>query len=414
MGLVMKIQLVLIGGRSSVPNVLSVIHQKPEIIFALTSHESAEALPQFKTLIAEWLPSCKIEDLAPVDAFNYEMIGKRFEEAYQRFPDAQWTCNITAATTVMSIAIYEQARIHNAACWYLNTAKAQVIALVGPKMSREEEKALFNLNVERYVQSYYYSLENGDLEERRKNCEQEWLPFAQLLGQNPLFATHLKEAMLAIDRSKQQRPGRHGPKHYALSALSQEAYAILKEAESFGLAQNVRDEQGVLHFTLNYLQGSFLNGGWLELYVWNEARQVTLLEMRNLFDDCQWNHKVIISGVKRELDVALTYKAQLIIAECKTGDETTSSDTLYGLVAVANPLGGKFVGKILISSLLTPTDPDTEQIQKDGKLREQIRAHQEFLSKADHHQIVVIMGEDLPRLRSLLEQEALNPKYPRM
>src|SRR5437773_12110594 len=110
--------------------------------------------------------------------------------------------------------------------------------------------------------------------------------------------------------------------------LSQEVHDIVKEAERFGLVSNVQSNSGLLSFTLTFLQDSFLNGGWLELYVWSEAKQIKSPDGRNLFDDCQWNHKVTISGVTRELDVALTYKAQLLIAECKTGDEVRSSETL--------------------------------------------------------------------------------------
>jgi len=411
----MCVQLVLIGGRSSVPNLLTVLYQKPATILALTSFESTGDFPGFERLVKQVFPACDIEELPPVDAFDYEAISARCSEAFQRFPREQWICNITASTAVMSIAAYEQARKLDIACWYLNTARARVIALVGQKIDLASEKALFRLKVQQYSEACACSLEDGDLEERREKCQQEWLPFARMLGYMPVLATHLREVMLAISRSKQQRPKKDRPKDYSFPGLSQEAHDILKEAECFGLAENVRSANGLLSLTLDSVQDSFLNGGWLELYVWHEASQAQLPDGHPTFDDCQWNHKITISGTQRELDVALTHRAQLLIAECKTGDDTTRSDTLHGLVSVANPLGGRFVGKILISSLFSPLPVDSEQLQGDGKRREQqAKSQKDFLAKADHSQIVVIMGEDLPRIRGLLTKEALAPRYPRM
>lgn len=415
-----KTQLVLVGGRSSVPNILTILHQKPEVVLALCSHESHDDFSKFKHMVETILPTCTVEELLPVDAFEPEEITRQCTEAFQRYPEADWICNITAATTIMSIIVYEQTKSSQKkgsqkSCWYINTSQTRVITLVGPKLDDEKNAAVFHLSVPEYVSAYYYSLEGGDLEERREQCEQQWLPFAQLLGKQPTLASHLKSIMKAIGNSKQGRPGSaRGPKSYTLLKLSQEAHDIVKEAQRFGLVSNVRSDPDSLNFTLTYLQDSFLNGGWLELYVWNEAKQILLLDKSNLFDDCQWNHKVIISGVKRELDVALTYRAQLIIAECKTGDDTKDSETLNKLVSVANPLGGRFVGKILISSLFSPDETDPNEIQRNGILREQIKGHQDFLAKAAHHHIVVIMGEDLPRIRELLEKEAVTPKYPRM
>lgn len=112
----------------------------------------------------------------------------------------------------MSITAYEQPRKLNNACWYLNTAKARVINLVGQKLDLEQEKNLFHLSVEQYVEAYHFSLEKGDLEERREKCEQERLPFAQMLGQEPILAAYLKEVMLAIGN---KRPRKDEPKQYS-------------------------------------------------------------------------------------------------------------------------------------------------------------------------------------------------------
>jgi hypothetical protein len=405
---VMEAQLVLIGGRSSVPNVLTLLYQRPEIVLALTSKESTTDFPKFKRVVEDLLPSCSvIEELPPVDAFEREAIEECCQKAFERYPDAHWVCNITVATTIMSIAVYEQAKKFEHACWYVNTAKSRVIALVGPDLPSDDEKALFHLEVKQYVESYYFSLENGDLEKRRDWCEHQWLPFAQMLGKEPHLIPHLKSVLQAIGNDKPKSDQLKG--YNKGMKVSQEAYHILKKAEQVGLVNKLDGTADAVTFTLTSLQYSFLNGGWLETYVWSEAREM------GLFDDCQWNHKVTLSKVTRELDVALTYKAQLLIAECKTGRKGKNSDTFDDLLTVANRLGAKFVGKIFISSLFSPEEADTDPAQiKDGVLREKIEGHQKFLREANHHHIVVIMAEDLPRIRERLEAEAKTPEFPRI
>ncbi|HEU5226827.1 MAG TPA: hypothetical protein VFU49_03365, partial [Ktedonobacteraceae bacterium] len=93
----MKAQLVLVGGRSSVPNILTILFQKPDVVIVLCSHESHSDFANFKRMVETILPTCAVEDLLPVDAFEPEEIAKRCVEAFQRYSTAEWICNITAA-----------------------------------------------------------------------------------------------------------------------------------------------------------------------------------------------------------------------------------------------------------------------------------------------------------------------------
>ncbi len=112
--------------------------------------------------------------------------------------------------------------------------------------------------------------------------------------------------------------------------------------------------------------------------------------------DCRWNQKIVDGNNKNELDVALTYHAQLLIAECKTGEEAFSSETLYQVNAVANMLGNRFVGKLLVTSLSKKY------------------ASNDFEAKRDGLSIVLVTAEDLPNIGEILKREALTPTYPRI
>lgn len=390
----MKALLILVGGRASIPNILTIIHLQPQAIIAICSEESHSDFPQLKDAIEKISPSYSVEELPPVDAFNKEEITIRCEEALRKHPSATWIFNITAATTIMSIAAYEVAKRFQHSCWYLNTSQARVVTLSGIQC----EESIFYITASQYVTAYYRSLEIGDLEERRDFCEQRWLAFAQKLGEHPEMAIHLKKIMKAIDKTKIKRPRKDEPKQYTLEGDSKDAYDILESAQQVELLNELSKDDKHLHFQLTYLQDNFLNGGWLEAYVWDKAQKL------HLFDDCQWNKKIVLGNLKKELDVVMTYKAQLILVECKTGDETYDTETLNKLEAVANLLGGRFVGKILASSLLSPDEKDSNKF----------KGHQEFLAKAKSQCIVVIMGEDLPKIGEILKKEAIKPTYPRI
>ena len=100
----------------------------------------------------------------------------------------------------------------------------------------------------------------------------------------------------------------------------------------------------------------------------------------------------------------MTYKAQLIVAECKTGDEAFTVGTLYKWDSVSGYFGGKFVGKLLITSLLPPKETERGSYQ----------SYMDFLARAHSKGIVVVTGETLPDIATVLRREAITPTYPRI
>src|SRR2546427_367012 len=106
----MKEQLILVGGRP-MPNMLTILNEKPGIVVAITSRDRKEELPYVKKAIRELLkntkPNCDLDalddELYIVDAFDLPQISMACERALQNYPEAEWLFNITGATTIMSI-----------------------------------------------------------------------------------------------------------------------------------------------------------------------------------------------------------------------------------------------------------------------------------------------------------------------
>lgn len=179
-------------------------------------------------------------------------------------------------------------------------------------------------------------------------------------------------------------------------SVSDETYALLKEASNVNLLHKFSRDENYIYFEISYVELSFLDGAWLEVYVWDEARNL------KKFSDCQWNQRIVDNkklddiDSKNELYASMIYKAQLIIAECKTGtDDLLDSDNIYKLDAVAGILGGKFVSKIFITSSPVPDETN----------RERLRQYEKFREKAEDHGVEVVTRESLPYIGAILEKQ---------
>ncbi|GAC1460684.1 MAG: hypothetical protein PVSMB2_21360 [Ktedonobacteraceae bacterium] len=152
-------------------------------------------------------------------------------------------------------------------------------------------------------------------------------------------------------------------------------------------------EQEITFAFTSSLYAKFVGtGDWLEVYVWNETNK------EDFADDCQWGYE-IQSTANNELDVVLTYKAQLIFAECKTENEpfhgrTSHLDTVN---TKAEMLGRTYVSKIFITN---------ESKTRNGYVN--------FTEQAKLRSIVVLTQEDLPDIGRIMKREALTPTYPRI
>src|SRR5262245_16953342 len=136
----MKAQLILVGGRASIPNMLTVKYQCPDVIVPVVSTESKNDLPRLEQAIKVVHPSYQLEQVDPVDAFDFSQIYDVCEKAVKNHPDADWIFNITTGTTIMSIAAYEVAKKYcqslSIRCWYINTSQTRVVSLTEDNKER--------------------------------------------------------------------------------------------------------------------------------------------------------------------------------------------------------------------------------------------------------------------------------------
>jgi hypothetical protein len=402
----MKALLILVGGRP-IPNILTVIHEEPEVIVPICSYESVkEEWPELKSAIERLSPTSCIEDATSVDAFAIDDIQKACELEFLKYPDADWIFNVTTATSLMTLGAYKAAencsKLYDGAsvrCWYLDTARSRTIPLVGESGDND---IIFSITVDKYVAAYNYRLQDGGNLKRYRELylRSDWIAFAERLANNPQEASSLKQI---INKSTGT------PRTVKNIIKTGETYEFLHNLEILGLISMLQDDGTHVQFRLSEEQFKFLDGAWLELYVYQEAKKLKNLK---LIDDVEWSKEIIDNDPEREaktplqykeMDVSLTSKAQLIVLECKTGKEGLDSKTFDDIVNVADLIGRGFVMKILVTSWGLPVPMDSNQQA----------AHKDFLTKAKRRGVYVVTQDKLPLIGSILEEKARTPKHAR-
>ncbi len=100
-----------------------------------------------------------------------------------------------------------------------------------------------------------------------------------------------------------------------------------------------------------------------------------------------------------QIDLAATYAASPLIAECKTEARPFRTEHLDQLRAITSMIGGSFVGALFISAR--------------SQQRADAQALAAFKGQADARQIVVVTGDQLGQLPDILKREAIRPAYAR-
>ena len=381
-----KALLVVAGGRA-LPDVIALFCVQPELLVFLTSEEGWHAEEVFES-IAQSVPTCKnIFPIRNVSAYNFEAGKRACEQVCESYPEAEWEWifAIGSGPKITCIAAYEVARQKGIPCLYIDTVHEKVVSLV--KEYAGQEKDLFHLDIPRYmkIQRRTYRENKGTTAAYRSTVEQ-WGHMARELALSP-DTVHFTFTLRKKDR-KESDPVTL-PSELATSPLLQTL------EKTYNLIEIKPDSAGTLICTFTSSEAAhFLStGDWLEIYVWHEAK------LAHFVDDCQWGYRVLDGNAENELDLAVTYKAQLIIGECKTDYNPFKDKRKYleSLDSTANLLGGLYVTRVFITN-----QPKTRE------------GYDSFKEQAEKRRIVVVTAEDLLYVGDILKREAVKPTYARI
>ncbi len=375
--------LILIGGRQT-PNVLSAQFLRPDVIAPIASREAmrpGEAWEKVRRVLEQLSP--QVLDPHTVDAFDLNDIRAQCAAAMGRFPDARWVCNITCATTIMSIGAYEVGLMRNASVWYFDTAGRRVVTLAGQPPDGDP----YRLSVENYLQIYNRSAQPTP------PPLTSWVTLARQMAQAPDEAIEFREILRRAGASVRFTQ----PRRLELPSLTPIMVQWCQQAQNAGFISALRTHSN--YHEIHQADGAFwdfVNGAWLEIYAWDAAQRA------GCFDDCRPGIKMPAQGglsPMNQIDLAATYAASLLIAECKTEIQPFRTEHLDQLRAIASMIGGSFVGALFITA--------RSQHKADAQ------ALAAFRAQAQMRQIVVVTGDQLDQLPDILKREAIRPTFPR-
>ncbi len=380
--------LLLTGGRS-VPDMLVVkylsIHWQLDTIVNITTERGLKIAENFRNFVqAQFHHDIKILDT--IDPYKEKDIVERCEEALKLEPKAEWIMHCTTSPKVVGIYAHDVARRNGIPYWILDTARKQLVSLV--KEYEVDNEELFNASVKEYMGAYERVCEipRGEAYQERAKS---WYPVAMLL-----LSDHdaTQKFLQGLRNASNDRPS-----HPLTPTVAIQAKQLAEKLEDYGFltitSSNINEFQCTIK---DDEMCKFLSGDWLEFYVWHEAKSASFA------DDCQWGHKIIVDQKlaatlpSNELDLALTYKGRLLIAECKTSKKPFgNSEDLDKLYSIANLLGGDFVKQVFITSSPKP----------DGSSKGLEDQFNNFKRQAEVRRIVVITGDQLQNIGVLLQHE---------
>ncbi len=380
-----KALLVLAGGRPSA-DILALLYLQPHLVVIIAPHE----WPYQKTYvdIAHTVPSCEVKVISNVDVFDIEACIKACTKACLPYPDTEWEWIFTTSTAakVMSLAGYELAKQKSIPCWQVDLLHERVISLV--KETEVNTQRFFHLTVDEYMKNYGYAIANRGLEGYDyKSKLMAWGNIAQEL----VFSSDT-DSILGLLRDKKVG-------HKTTLPQELKASTLLQSLEKSGLLEITYEGSDCISVhTTSHKSARFLGtGDWLEFYIWHEIINA------GFADDCQWDISILNERVKFNIDLALTYKARLLIAEFCTSRSVLHLDQyLARLDSNANLLGGGYVSKIFIINQPSAVNSSYN------------RYYDTFWERAKLRNIVVVTKEDLPSIGGILKREMTSPTYTRI
>ena len=354
----MKTLICLLSGQP-VPNLMSCKVLRPErIVLVETSKMHKKSVAKnfkkaLKKMSIDVVP--QIVNVHEGDDNNFPNLKKFFDtELLQAFPKDQIFLNLTGGTKPMSIALYETFKNHpNAEFYYFDVDyPCDIIDFL-----KYESHQVGQIPLAAFLAGYGYKAHYFP-EAEKKALERKEM--TMLLAQKcntkkfRIWATGKREWInKAMNTSSSiLTQGILVPRHRDIATLI---------ANQFNLQQN---SDGSLVGTLTGIDVKYLDGGWLEEFVWLTMNKFK--DNYNLKDlHLGLEMKSFDSGTKNELDVSFMLNNTFYVLECKTGLQKEMLDNQYKLFAVSKQLQAIGIKTFLISNSKTITE---EKVQKRAQL----------------------------------------------
>jgi len=385
-----QLLILLLGGRIQ-PAAMLAFQRQPDAVVCIHSLDEPQTAIQLQGLLRKRFPKLQMAAPIPVAAYQAGQTRAAIAQALAHFPDHQPALSLTGAPMPMVIGAYTMAQRLGYPAYYLNTTDGQILDLAGE--SAGEDAFTLRIAMADYLTIHGQQWMNQADAHLRSAQTALYLQAVQLLLGDLPTATALLDWLMA--RRTDAQPQRR------MWSLQAAHWHCLAQLYDLGLCEQVMmtataKTTYVRYAINNAAHRQFLGGGWLEWMVAQTAHTT------GVFDECM--HGVVLrSGdAQREVDFIGVRRGQGLIASCKTGWRFWNKAYLDELGAAAKTLGDNYCTKLFITHRTKPT------VHAPGA-----DALPQFLKHAANQRVVVVTGEDLPKLGEILQRESSKPTYAR-
>ncbi|MFZ7108769.1 Card1-like endonuclease domain-containing protein [Avibacterium avium] len=379
------IHFCLISGQAA-PNLLPILDTefKPQkAVFVVSKAMKKQAEHLAKVFTAN---KVQVEQINLEDEFDFAKTSEQLLSLVEKYEDENAALNVTGGTKLISIAAADAFNMIEKPIFYINTDNNEIIFL-----SKDENKEWIankplntNITLSTYLAAYGKGIKTAQYKINSSLLE----PMQPVIKYYDKYKDILPSLNFAAAEAEKNKLKYEFDKKFSMTAEFED---FLNELDF----QRLIDYNGRLVHFKNEETRAFLNGGWLEDYVFQQVKAIKkvddILENAELTNDqYQQNKSDYIAqnrGNKNEFDVIFLAKNKLHIIECKTqkfgkGTGQKAEDILYKLETLKD-YGGLMTKKCLVSYFEVP---------------------EAVSNRAKSLNIHIIQGKDIARLKQLIQE----------
>lgn len=327
------------------PNLLPVLDEtwRPRRVVLACSSKMKQGAMSLRSIIQTKCPGLAVDTLELPNAYDYAALSDTFLTYLADHADDNIALNVTGGTKLMAVAAQEVFRSAGKPVFYVNVENDDVL-LIGEKAASQPLRA--KLKVHEILRAHGYSVSTQD----RPQVTRELRDLTARLIDHVASAGRALGTINALARAARDESNLR----VDLSPAQYDSHSLADILALFTDAGLLRQNGQALIFK-NEEARFFVNGGWLELHVYETLQ--SLRAQHEAISDVAMGVRISFGGAdsraaaknrdKNEIDVAFLYRNTLHIIECKTanlaqsgkGDDTKATEALYKMESLLK-LGG--------------------------------------------------------------------------
>lgn len=359
------------------PNMLAILHLKPDYLYVVVSEDSLGTGGNYEKLVNA-LPN-RLRPSRPRSVKPYILT-----ETTQQ-------CAVIAkqhqSDQIIVVSASEPKTMGFGAYDVVKNLRAQGRDIDMCYLSREGLVWVFrdtnNVEPVRIELKDYFASYGWNVTSKTEQVNTRFQKLVSLLTQCLPISHRLLCTLRSNDKGKGKRTIRYNKR------LNDDEFSILQEIEQLQIVSNVQRTDTETRWTIDSDEDAkfLLTGDWLEFYVYQIASQLKTSQGASLFDECGWG--VEDTSGKGEIDFAGIFGGQMIISSCKTEDsiKRTWFEELHSKM--------EQLGKGMCSALMVSSVPKSSRTERDLA---------DYKKWAQERQIVLLMAEDLPQLPDIFRK----------